>query len=74
MARPRGRECAAAYVRAFVERQLNSGFVRGALLATDQTDVSAPRWDQAQKPNSTNAATPSPTAIEHPPSDSAARP
>lgn len=43
MAVPRGREHAAAYVREFVERQLRSGFVRGALLATGQTDVSAPR-------------------------------
>ncbi|MFK3818345.1 transporter substrate-binding domain-containing protein [Pseudomonas sp. NPDC089407] len=43
MAVPRGREHAAAYVRAYVERQLHSGFVRGALLATGQTDVSAPR-------------------------------
>ncbi|MND30992.1 cystine transporter subunit [compost metagenome] len=43
MAVPRGREQAAAYVRDFVERQLRSGFVRGALLATGQTDVSAPR-------------------------------
>ncbi|MNO25814.1 hypothetical protein D3C76_156580 [compost metagenome] len=30
--------------------------------------------DQAQRPNTTSAATPSPTAIEQPPSDSAARP
>lgn len=30
--------------------------------------------DQAQNPTSTNAATPSPTATEQPPSDSAARP
>ncbi|MND51391.1 cystine transporter subunit [compost metagenome] len=43
MAVPRGRENAAAYVREYVERQLRSGFVRGALLATGQTDVSAPR-------------------------------
>lgn len=43
MAVPRGCEQAAAYVREFVERQLRSGFVRGALLATGQTDVSAPR-------------------------------
>lgn len=43
MAVPRGKEHAAAYVRDFVERQLRSGFVRGALLATGQTDVSAPR-------------------------------
>ncbi|WP_414157326.1 transporter substrate-binding domain-containing protein [Pseudomonas sp. BNK-15] len=43
MAVPRGREHAAAYVRDYVERQLHSGFVRGALLATGQTDVSAPR-------------------------------
>ena len=43
MAVPRGRDHAAAYVRDFVERQLRSGFVRGALLTTGQTDVSAPR-------------------------------
>lgn len=43
MAVPRGRDHAAAYVRDFVERQLRSGFVQGALLATGQTDVSAPR-------------------------------
>lgn len=43
MAVPRGREHAAAYVRDYVERQLRSGFVRGALLASGQTDVSAPR-------------------------------
>ncbi|WP_449432084.1 transporter substrate-binding domain-containing protein [Pseudomonas putida] len=43
MAVPRGREHAAAYVRDYVERQLHSGFVRGALLATGQTDVSSPR-------------------------------
>lgn len=43
MAVPRGREAGAAYVRAFLERRLAEGFVRGALLATGQTDVSAPR-------------------------------
>lgn len=43
MAVPRGKHEAAAYVRDFVERSLRSGFVRGALLATGQTDVSAPR-------------------------------
>ena len=43
MAVPRGNDAAAAYVREFVERSLRSGFVRGALLATGQTDVSAPR-------------------------------
>ncbi|MFK0033597.1 transporter substrate-binding domain-containing protein [Pseudomonas monteilii] len=43
MAVPRGRDHAAAYVRDYVERQLRSGFVRGALLATGQTDVSARR-------------------------------
>ncbi|MFJ4458377.1 transporter substrate-binding domain-containing protein [Pseudomonas sp. NPDC089392] len=43
MAVPRGREQAAAYVGDFVERQVRSGFVRGALLASGQTDVSAPR-------------------------------
>lgn len=43
MAVPRGNQAAAAYVRDFVERSLRSGFVRGALLATGQTDVSAPR-------------------------------
>ncbi|MFJ4349038.1 transporter substrate-binding domain-containing protein [Pseudomonas sp. NPDC089401] len=41
MAVPRGNDAAAAYVRDFVERSLSSGFVRGALLATGQTDVSA---------------------------------
>ena len=40
---PRGREAGAAYVRDFVERRLAEGFVRGALLASGQTDVSAPR-------------------------------
>ncbi|MGE8059020.1 transporter substrate-binding domain-containing protein [Pseudomonas sp. NPDC089547] len=43
MAVPRGNDAAAAYVRDFVERSLSSGFVRGALLATGQTDVSARR-------------------------------
>ncbi|MFK0095777.1 transporter substrate-binding domain-containing protein [Pseudomonas sp. NPDC090592] len=43
MAVPRKHHHAAAYVRDFVERQLRSGFVRGALLATGQTDVSASR-------------------------------
>lgn len=43
MAVPRGREAGAAYVRNFVERRLAEGFVRGALLASGQTDVSAPR-------------------------------
>lgn len=43
MAVPRGNDAAAAYVREFVERSLRSGFVRDALLATGQTDVSAPR-------------------------------
>lgn len=43
MAVPRGREQAADYVRDYVERQLRSGFVRGALLASGQTDVSATR-------------------------------
>ncbi|MFG0916458.1 transporter substrate-binding domain-containing protein [Pseudomonas sp. CJQ_11] len=43
MAVPKGNDAAAAYVREFVERSLRSGFVRGALLATGQTDVSAPR-------------------------------
>lgn len=43
MAVPRGREAGAAYVADFIERQLASGFVRGALFATGQTDVSAPR-------------------------------
>ncbi|WP_109513098.1 transporter substrate-binding domain-containing protein [Pseudomonas ovata] len=41
MAVPRGREAGAAYVRDFIERQLAGGFVRGALLASGQTDVSA---------------------------------
>ncbi|WP_349975707.1 transporter substrate-binding domain-containing protein [Pseudomonas sp. WHRI 8519] len=40
---PRGRDAGAAYVRDFVERRLVEGFVRGALLASGQTDVSAPR-------------------------------
>ncbi|WP_017902292.1 transporter substrate-binding domain-containing protein [Pseudomonas asplenii] len=40
---PHGRDAGAAYVRDFVERRLAEGFVRGALLASGQTDVSAPR-------------------------------
>ncbi|MFJ4256819.1 transporter substrate-binding domain-containing protein [Pseudomonas monteilii] len=40
---PRDRDAGAAYVRDFVERRLAEGFVRGALLASGQTDVSAPR-------------------------------
>ncbi|TFW39716.1 transporter substrate-binding domain-containing protein [Pseudomonas putida] len=40
---PRGRHHAADYLRDYVERQLHCGFVRGALLASGQTDVSAPR-------------------------------
>lgn len=40
---PRGRDAGAAYVQDFVERRLAEGFVRGALLASGQTDVSAPR-------------------------------
>ncbi|CAI3797661.1 hypothetical protein GLGCALEP_01879 [Pseudomonas sp. MM221] len=40
---PRGRDAGTAYVRDFVERRLAEGFVRGALLASGQTDVSAPR-------------------------------
>ncbi|TFA85212.1 polar amino acid transport system substrate-binding protein [Pseudomonas sp. LAIL14HWK12:I2] len=40
---PRGRDAGAAYVRDFVERRLAEGFIRGALLASGQTDVSAPR-------------------------------
>ncbi|QXH53885.1 transporter substrate-binding domain-containing protein [Pseudomonas fakonensis] len=43
MAVPRGSEHAAGYVRDYVERQLRSGFVRGALLACGQGDVSASR-------------------------------
>lgn len=43
MAVPRGCDNSAAFVRDFVERCLRQGFVRGALLATGQTDVSAPR-------------------------------
>jgi polar amino acid transport system substrate-binding protein len=43
MAVPRGREAGADYVAGFVERRLAEGFVRGALLASGQTDVSAPR-------------------------------
>ncbi|MFJ4443481.1 transporter substrate-binding domain-containing protein [Pseudomonas sp. NPDC089422] len=45
MAVPRGKDTAAAYVRDYVERSLRSGFVRGALLATGQTDVSADPHD-----------------------------
>jgi polar amino acid transport system substrate-binding protein len=41
MAVPRGKTSASAYVADFVERQLASDFVRGALLASGQTDVSA---------------------------------
>ncbi|MDG9874249.1 transporter substrate-binding domain-containing protein [Pseudomonas juntendi] len=40
---PRGRDAGGAYIRDFVERRLAEGFVRGALLASGQTDVSAPR-------------------------------
>ncbi|WP_425930292.1 transporter substrate-binding domain-containing protein [Pseudomonas sp. NyZ201] len=40
---PHGRDAGAAYVRDFVERRLAEGFIRGALLASGQTDVSAPR-------------------------------
>lgn len=40
---PRGRDAGAAYIQDFVERRLAEGFVRGALLASGQTDVSAPR-------------------------------
>ncbi|QXI31151.1 transporter substrate-binding domain-containing protein [Pseudomonas vanderleydeniana] len=40
---PRGRNAGAAYIRDFVERRLAEGFVRGALLASGQTDLSAPR-------------------------------
>ncbi|UPL08310.1 cystine transporter subunit [Pseudomonas sp. IsoF] len=40
---PHGRDAGAAYVRDFVERRLADGFIRGALLASGQTDVSAPR-------------------------------
>lgn len=40
---PRGRDAGSAYIRDFVERRLAEGFVRGALLASGQTDVSAPR-------------------------------
>lgn len=43
MAVPRGNTLASAYVAQFLERQLATGFVRGALLASGQTDVSAPR-------------------------------
>ncbi|MGE7993228.1 transporter substrate-binding domain-containing protein [Pseudomonas sp. NPDC089554] len=43
MAVPRGCDNAAVYVRDFIERCLRQGFVRGALLASGQTDVSAPR-------------------------------
>ncbi|MCU1724298.1 transporter substrate-binding domain-containing protein [Pseudomonas sp. 5P_5.1_Bac1] len=43
MAVPKRCDNGAAYVRDFIERCLRQGFVRGALLATGQTDVSAPR-------------------------------
>ncbi|MNM57596.1 cystine transporter subunit [compost metagenome] len=43
VAAPRGRDAGAAYIRDFVARRLAEGFVRGALLASGQTDVSAPR-------------------------------
>jgi polar amino acid transport system substrate-binding protein len=43
MAVPRANAEAAACVAEFLERQLANGFVRGALLASGQTDVSAPR-------------------------------
>lgn len=43
MAVPKGKDAGADYVREFIERRLAEGFVRGALLASGQTDVSAPR-------------------------------
>ncbi|MBC3476675.1 transporter substrate-binding domain-containing protein [Pseudomonas taiwanensis] len=43
MAVPKGRDAGAVYVREFIERRLAERFVRGALLASGQTDVSAPR-------------------------------
>lgn len=43
MAVPRANKAAAAFIAEFIERQLATGFVRGALLASGQTDVSAPR-------------------------------
>jgi polar amino acid transport system substrate-binding protein len=43
MAVPRSNTLASAYVSAFLSRQLSSGFVRGALLASGQTDVSVKR-------------------------------
>ncbi|NIE72969.1 transporter substrate-binding domain-containing protein [Pantoea sp. Ap-967] len=43
MAVPRSKEAGAGYVWEFVERRLFEGFVRGALLASGQTDVSARR-------------------------------
>lgn len=43
MAVPRANAEAAAFVAEFLERQLVAGFVRGALLASGQTDVGAPR-------------------------------
>ncbi|MBC3490705.1 transporter substrate-binding domain-containing protein [Pseudomonas taiwanensis] len=43
MAVPKGKDAGAVYVREFIERRLAEGFVRGALLASGQTDVSAPR-------------------------------
>ncbi|NIF30464.1 transporter substrate-binding domain-containing protein [Pantoea sp. Tr-811] len=43
MAVPRGCDKSAEFVRDFIERCLRQGFVRAALLATGQSDVSAPR-------------------------------
>ncbi|MGE8059520.1 transporter substrate-binding domain-containing protein [Pseudomonas sp. NPDC089547] len=43
MAVPCNKPAGAEYVRDFIERRLREGFVRGALLASGQTDVSAPR-------------------------------
>jgi len=40
---PRGRTSAAAYIQDFVERQLENGFVREALLQSGQADVSVKR-------------------------------
>ncbi|KIQ00411.1 MULTISPECIES: ABC transporter substrate-binding protein [Pseudomonas] len=43
MAVPKQHKQAAAYIQTFLSKRLESGFIRGALLATGQTDVSAPR-------------------------------
>lgn len=43
MAVPRDKPADAEYVQDFIKRRLREGFVRGALLASGQTDVSAER-------------------------------